>query len=197
MMTMRKLALIAVAFVSCLHFLPSMAIAQAGDLPARQSTGLKRISGVEGDWRTTSLRWDRLANTWVDAPPESAIGEISFHRMDHGKAFRLAFNSPAYKVDGFLSYDVWNDRYVLVSIDNQIGQIDVQQGGFDGDRLILDNLKADTTYKVRSLTTHTRLELYFEAGNLSVIQVDSSQDQGKTWQHTSLFRVQRTAAARK
>jgi hypothetical protein len=148
---------------------------------------------VAGEWRTTSLRWDKKTNAWLDAPPESAIGEVSFHRMEHGKAFRLTFKSPAYKVDGFLSYDVWNDRYVLVSIDNQIGQIDVQQGSFAGDRLILDNLKADTTYKARSLPTHTRLELRFDASQLSEIQVDSSQDQGKTWQHTSLFRVRQAA----
>lgn len=195
MMTVRKLALISAAFVACLLLMPGTAIAQAGDLATRQSAGLERIAGVAGEWRTTSLRWDKQANAWFDAPPDTAIGEVSFHRMEHGKAFRLIFNSPAYKVDGFLSYDVWTERYVLVSIDNQIGQIDVQQGRFSGDRLVLDNLKADTTYQVRSLPTHTRLELRFDAGNLSEIQVESSQDRGKTWQHASLFRVRRTAAA--
>lgn len=61
---------------------------------------------------------------------------------------------------------MWNDRHMLASIYNQIGQIDLQQGQFAGDRLILDKLKTDTTYQVRSSPTDTRLELHFAAARI-------------------------------
>lgn len=165
MTALRKIGLLSTALVASLQLMPRPANAQTRDLAARQATGLERIAGVLDNWQT-KFRRDGQRNGWTDVRPPAAAGETSFSRMDHGQAPRLTFILPEYKVDGFLSYNVWNDRYMLASIYDQIGQIDLQQGQFAGDRLILDKLKTDTTYQVRSSPTDTRLELHFAAARI-------------------------------
>ena len=195
-MSRGKAALLAALLGVCLPAMSSPVIAQTADLAARQAAGLERVSGAAGDWRMVKFEWDKQRNDWATTPAELDAGKISFRRMDHGKAFRVAMQSTQYSIEGYLSFDVWTDRFALVSIDNQIGQIDVQQGVFVGERLVLDNLKADTIYKRRSLPINTRLELHFEGGQLRAIRIDSSQDQGQSWEPTSLFRVERIVAER-
>ena len=191
----RKVMLAVCALAASHAVLPNAALAQSADRVARQAAGLERIAGALGDWQSAPLRWDEKRGDWALASANAAVLRISFHRMGHGKAYRLTLDSPAYKVDGFLTYDVWTDRYVLVSLDDVIGQIDVQQGRFTDGQLVLDNLKADTTYEARSSTLHTRVALQFADAALVAIQVDSSPDRGQTWRPTSLYRVERTAPA--
>lgn len=191
-----KATLLAALLGVCLPAMSSPAISQNADVAARQAAGLERVSEAAGEWKMARFHWDRQKNDWAAAPAEPDAGKISFRRMDHGKAFRVAMESTQYSIEGYFTFDVWTERFVLVSIDNQIGQIDVQQGVFVGERLVLDNLRADTVYKRGSLPIYTRLELHFEGGQLRTIRIDSSQDQGQSWKPTSLVRVERIVAAR-
>lgn len=157
------------------------------EMQSRHSAGLARIAGVVGQWTGNNLRWDAKAQKW--AAPTPQLSDIRFSKMDHERAFRLFLKSPAYQVDGYLAYDVWNDRYSLVSIDDFIGQVDLQQGQFSGDQLILDNLKADTVYQAKSLAVNTRITIRFVDHRPSEIQIDSSQDHGKVWRPTQLIQL--------
>lgn len=159
------------------------------DLQSRQAVGLSRISGVEGSWAGTNLRWDEKAGRWAAPASTPQISTIRISAMEHGRAYRLHLKSPAYEVDGYLTYDVWNDRYVLASIDDFIGQIDLQQGRFSGEQLILDNLKADTVYAPQGKATNTRVAFRFDHGRLKEIQIDSSDNGGAQWRPTQLVQI--------
>ena len=195
-MIRRNTALIAVLLCTCLPGLPNMATAQTAEMVARQTAGLDQVSGVAGDWQLSRFTWDEQRNDWSAAPAEADAGSVSFHLMGHGKAFRVTIRSRQYQLEGYLSFDVWTERHVLAVIDDRIGQLDVAQGVFVGTQLTLDNLKADTIYKRYSKPINTRTIMQFDGGKLKAFQVFSSQDHGRTWTPTSLFRLQPVVAAK-
>lgn len=185
-----RASLIATALTACAMLGSSAAIAQQKDIAALQSAGLQRVIGLVGNWQLSRFQWDAQRNEWSSTPAEIDAGSISFRRMDHGKAFRIGINTPQYQLEGYFSFDVRTERYVLAVIDDRIGQLDFQQGMFSGDRLTLDNLKADTFYRRSSLPTHTRTTLQFSSGKLKAFLVEYSEDHGQSWKRNSLFHIQ-------
>lgn len=80
-----------------------------------------------------------------------------------------------------LGYDRFNRLYRLVATDAMTGQVDVFEGDWTGDRLVLTNVRADTFVTDQSSGQRFHSRLAIVPGAPLVVESAFSGDGGKTW----------------
>lgn len=80
-----------------------------------------------------------------------------------------------------LGYDRFNRAYRLVATDAMTGQVDVFEGDWEGARLVLTNVRADTFVTDQSSGQRFHSRVVIEPGAPLVVESAFSGDGGKTW----------------
>lgn len=85
------------------------------------------------------------------------------------------------EVRRFFSYDRFREVFRLAHFDNSTAHLDVLEGAFDGDRLVVSNLATDTGWKFFDQPRHARQTFYELSEDGFKLDVELSTDGGETW----------------
>jgi len=80
-----------------------------------------------------------------------------------------------------LAYDRFNGVYRLSAADAMTGQLDIFEGHWDGDRLVMTNLRAGTFVTDQSSGQRFHSRLVITPGTPLTIESAFTPDEGKTW----------------
>jgi hypothetical protein len=80
-----------------------------------------------------------------------------------------------------LAYDRFNRVYRLSAADAMTGQLDIFEGDWDGDRLVLTNVRANTFVTDQSSGQRFHSRLVIAPGDPLTIESAFSPDEGTSW----------------
>ncbi len=146
---------------------------------ARQE--MSRLAYLAGSWvaRIEIMQQD---GTWEVAGEE----RVEIRYLLDGLALR---EEPAehpvnpFRLEATLQYDQNRDVYRLAAMDDTWGNMDIYEGGWNGEgALVLTNLRAGTRFENPDGTSLSfRLTTRIDGPNANVFQVDMTADHGETW----------------
>lgn len=143
---------------------------------AALAAGLQRIRFIAGSWAVTRYSRDR-DGAWTANETQIMTVEPSMNDL----YLDATFAAPGFAYRMVFSYDAVMETYRVVSRDDQSGLIDVYQGNFTPEGvLVLTNLESGTHYKSGGLKIHNRMTFTPTAEGWTV-SIDGSADEGATW----------------
>ena len=170
-----------VALAVLLACLPVGAYAQAPDEPlwrAGAPAEMARLDSLPGEYDVRLFLPGRTA-------PVVVTTRVTISRELGGAA--LLFRGPhpftpaPVDVIVLLAYDRFNKRYRLSAADAMTGQLDIFEGDWDGDQLVLTNVRADTFVTDQSSGQRFHSRLVIVPGEPLTIESAFSPDAGKAW----------------
>ena len=153
------------------------AAATPSEAPLRMMAKLESFVGV---WDATLEMTSDGGETWTAGPTKRlkaafrlnglALADTPLETVDGG-----------FSIEHHITYDQYRDVYRAVALDDTWGVMDVYEGRLEGDRLVLDNLRAETFFPSGNgdLLAY-RLTFTIGADERSLF-VDSSADRGESW----------------
>lgn len=143
---------------------------------AALAAGLERIRFMAGPWAVTRYSRDR-EGAWTANETQIATFEPSMNDL----YLDATFAAPGFVYRMVFSYDAVMETYRVVSRDDQSGLIDVYQGNFSPDGvLVLTNLESGTHYNSGGMKIHNRMTFTPTAEGW-MASIDGSADEGATW----------------
>jgi len=82
---------------------------------------------------------------------------------------------------GILGYDRYREIYRFAWLDDKYAIFDVHEGNWDGEALVVDNLRSATTFLFGDLEFHSRMTWREISPAGFLMESDLSVDGGKTW----------------
>lgn len=170
-----------ITVVLLLALLPAGAWAQPPDEPLWRSGApaeMARLDSLPGEYDVRLVLPGRTV-------PIDVTTRVTVTRELGGAA--LLFRGPhpftpaPVDVIVLLAYDRFNKMYRLSAADAMTGQLDVFEGNWDGDRLVLTNARADTFVTDQSSGQRFHSRLVIVPGEPLAIESAFSPDEGKTW----------------
>ncbi len=154
------------------------------------SSPIASLHDLVGTWEVVASA-PNADGIWQDGP--TTTSEVA--RLLEGQLVQeivtIALPSVAFTLVVAYSYDRFRDVYRVTATDQAGGLMDVYEGRYENDRLVLTNLRARTFYRFddgREMAF--RLVKYFDGPDRFLIEASMSFDEGSTWQPHS--RVQYT-----
>ncbi len=167
--------------VLLLALLPASAWAQLPDEPLWRSGApaeMARLDSLPGEYDVRLFLPGRTA-------PLDTTTRVTISRILGGAALLVEgphpFSPEPVDVLVLLAYDRFNRVYRLSAADAMTGQLDVFEGDWDGDRLVLTNVRADTFVTDQSSGQRLHSRLVIAPGTPLTIESAFSPDGGRTW----------------
>ena len=82
---------------------------------------------------------------------------------------------------GILGYDRYRDVYRFTWLDDKYAIFDVHEGNWDGEALVVDNLRAGTTFRFKDQDFFSRMIWHEITADGFKVAADLSLDGGKAW----------------
>ena len=82
---------------------------------------------------------------------------------------------------GILGYDRYREIYRFAWLDDKYAIFDVHEGNWDGDALVVDNIRSATTFRFGDLYYFSRMTWREITSEAFTSESDLSMDGGKTW----------------
>lgn len=82
---------------------------------------------------------------------------------------------------GILGYDRYREIYRFAWLDDKYAIFDIHEGNWDGEALVVDNLRSATTFRFGDLDFFSRMTWREITNEGFMIESDLSTDGGKTW----------------
>jgi len=172
-------------------------VALAQDEAERRSWGaearaeMSRLAPLAGAWTVREYDSDR-AGGWTGG--DSAYTVSIGYLLDNMALREYAPERPAkpWRLETTIQYDQNRDVFRLVALDDTWGNLDVFEGmmGPD-DRLVVDNLRADTPFvNADGSRMHFRLTIEIADARHHRMLIDASNDAGASW--VPFQRIERT-----
>ena len=158
---------------------------------------MQKLAFMQGDWMSvTEYTADDGKNWQVVA---QAPAKVEFRQKELMLAeLPVDTSTPGFHMETYITYDQYRKVYRKAAIDDAWGLMDMYEGTWQGDKLILDNLKSGTFFP-NGDGTWRAFKLTIEKGEVKrLIHVDKSDDGGKSWQpsfRVTYTREDQTAAA--
>ena len=146
-------------------------------------TKMEDVSFLIGDWADHSFTYDPKSETWVDFQAKKGgktvvrNTKITTLERVRGQAWSIAGKL---NLEGFLSYDVWQGTYRLVLVNDYLGLIDVYEGDFEGNKLVLSNRGPGTYYTRNEKKMFVRMDFEKTEKGWSLSLLSSSEKE-PTW----------------
>ncbi len=177
------------ALAAILLCFPIVLVAQAapGARPSAAERGappeLKRIASLVGDWNLSSEVTPAPGQPTVTLKTTSRIVPIlgGAHLQETVSVPLVGGGSNA--TIALWSYDRYRKTYRMAYLDERFALFDINEGNWDGDRLVLTNLRANTTFPVGGKQAHSRIMIRDLTPNRFLLEVAVSTDAGETWVH--------------
>lgn len=159
----------------------SPAVAQPAGEPLWRSGApaeMARLDSLAGEYDVRLFLPGRAA-------PLDTTTRVTISRILGGAALLMEgphpFTPAPIDVLVILAYDRFNGVYRLSAADAMTGQLDIFEGTWDGDRLVLTNLRASTFVTDQSSGQRFHSRLAITPGTPLTIESAFTPDEGKTW----------------
>ncbi len=170
-----------IAIAVLLLVVPSVTRAQAPEEPhwrAGPPPEMARLDSLPGEYDVRLFLPGRTA-------PLDTTTRVTISRILGGAALLVEgphpFSPEPIDVLVILAYDRFNRVYRLSAADAMTGQLDIFEGDWDGDRLVMTNVRANTFVTDQSSGQRFHSRLVISPGTPLTIESAFSPDEGKTW----------------
>lgn len=143
---------------------------------------MQKLAELQGQWSMVIEYSADEGETWSASPPQDVV--VHFQQRN----LLLTETPVEAKPDDFnlitnIMYDQYRGVFRKSVMDDTWGLMDIYEGHVEGNVLIMDNLRSDTSFPLPSgVQRHFRLSIDLKAENgVRRMTIDSSDDAGKTW----------------
>jgi hypothetical protein len=82
---------------------------------------------------------------------------------------------------GILGYDRYRETYRFAWLDDKYAIFDVHEGNWEGDALVVDNMRSGTTFRCKEQDLFSRMKWHEITTDAFKVASDLSMDGGRTW----------------
>lgn len=172
--------------------LMSLAIQVAvGDVDPGVETqqGIDRLASLAGEWQVTGTMLDldgKVVKIRSKATIERNLGGTSIEE-------RSSYVLPSHTVEFFCirSWDSFRSRYRMACIDSLSGLLDIYDGVFVNDRLVMTNISSGTHAEKNGTRMYGRQTVEEISDNSFLMTWEFSLDNGSTWQQYGQLQYRR------
>jgi Protein of unknown function (DUF1579) len=107
---------------------------------------MDRLLPLAGTWKMTPSYFDPRSRQWVDGAVFHALFVPRYDgRYLHSEFVLPMPGLPAFMMDWTLSYDRYRNTYRMAVLENVVGLMDIYEGEWQGDALLLDDKRTGTS----------------------------------------------------
>lgn len=174
---LNKVALLIIAIV-----FSSVAQAQnppeVSRVPLQEMAKLKLLSGK---WNMVVEASFDEGKTWQTTPPATVTLDYRHKNMMLAE-IPDDLSTPGFHMESYITYDQYRKVFRKAAVDDVWGIMDLYEGKFNGEELVMTNLKSGTLFPVgegKWRAFRLTIEL---ASPKRLITIEKSDDNGKSWQ---------------
>ena len=156
---------------------------------ARQAhaEAMAQISFLLGDFQPKAEALDPQSGKWQEQEfPAGKKGLVRVEKESDYPSFSIKIPGST-QYHGTVSYDVFQNKYRLVFIDNAVGLLDVYEGQLVEGTLQFTNLKAGTFFTMGEQRFFARAKFQPQGKSGWNLSVELSSDEGRNW--SEFFRL--------
>jgi Protein of unknown function (DUF1579) len=158
--------------------IPFLIVAISGYAQTKPSE-VNELSYLIGKWKTVTKAMTK-SGEWKEVATNTAqfafIKKESYIKGDMGGQ---------YDYELIYSYDRFQNKYRMSSIDQVSGLLDIYEGDLEEGKLVVDNVLKDTHYTWSGKKYHNRLTLSKTSANEAFMLIEGSDNRGEKWQQIS------------
>ncbi len=142
---------------------------------------MQRLSSLAGAWEMTVFTTADEGVTWNSGPAQ--VVDLRFaHKGFMLEEIPAALDGPGFHMRSYLTYDQYRKVYRKAALDDVWGVLDLYEGNFEDDRLVLTNLESGTFFPVADGKWRGfRLTLELKEDKRWT-WIDKTDDEGASWQ---------------
>lgn len=149
--------------------------------PPAPPAGMARIATIAGHWTVTGKvalggPGSEMTEIATTSEVESVFGGRFLQETSSITSGEMVLTYICTR-----SYDIFQKRFRMSCLDNDMGLMDIYEGSFEGDRLVLSNVGSQTSYNVSAGPVYSRNILQILSADSFQVDWESSTDGGKTW----------------
>lgn len=156
--------------------------AQAQDDPsARQIEAIARLAPLAGDWVVSGQVMGPGGALALDTGEAQTRFVFNDRGLEDNARIDLG-GEGATHLRTLFSYDPYRGLYRLSVMDDTFGLLDIYEGDFDdAGRLVVTNLRSDTSYPIEGGQLHFKLVYDFTHADGHDFDIYMSADRGENW----------------
>lgn len=139
-------------------------------------SGINELSYLIGKWKTVTKAMTK-SGEWKEVTTDTA--EFAFIKKEN---YIEGDMGGQYDYELIYSYDRFQNKYRMSSIDQVSGLLDIYEGNLKEGKLVIDNVVKDTYYMMGSTKYHNRLTLSKTSANEALMLIEGSDNGGEKWQ---------------
>lgn len=117
------------------------------------------------------------SGTWK----ETTTDTVQFSFIKKGNYLKAVMGGQ-YEYELIFSYDQFQRKYRMSSIDQVSGLLDIYEGNLQEGKLVIDNVAKDTYYTMGGKNYYNRLTLSKISTNEGLMLIEGSDNRGEKWQ---------------
>lgn len=141
--------------------------------------GINELSYLIGKWKAVTKVMTR-SGAWK----ETTTDTVQFSFIKKGNYIKAVMGGQ-YDYELIFSYDQFQKKYRMSSIDQVSGLLDIYEGRLQEGKLVIDNVVKDTYYTMNNVNYYNRLTLSETSMNGALMLIEGSDSRGEKWQQVS------------
>lgn len=158
--------------------IPFLLIVLSGSAQTKVS-GINELAYLTGKWKAVTKVMTK-SGTWKETTTDTV--EFSFIKKGN---YLKAVMGGQYEYELVFSYDQFQGKYRMSSIDQVSGLLDIYEGNLQERKLVIDNVVKDTYYTMGGTNYYNRLTLSKISTNEGLMLIEGSDNRGEKWQPVS------------
>lgn len=142
---------------------------------------IRKFHSLIGDWEVQFETRSSPNESFVSHQIKSRIVSILGGAFLQEQLSIPASGGTQVELLGILGYDRYRETYRFAWLDDKYAIFDVHEGNWDGDSLVVDNLRSRTTFRFKEQDYFSRMKWHDITANEFRVASDLSMDGGKTW----------------
>ena len=142
---------------------------------------IRKLHSLSGDWRVEFETRSSLNESFNLHHITSRIDPILGGAFLQEHLSIPASGGTQVELLGILGYDRYREIYRFAWLDDKYAIFDVHEGNWDGDALVVDNLRSRTTFRFKEQDYFSRMKWHDITADEFRVASDLSMDGGKTW----------------
>lgn len=138
--------------------------------------GIKELAYLTGKWKAVTNVMTR-SGSWKETTTDTV--EFSFVKKGN---YLKAVMGGQYEYELVFSYDQFQRKYRVSSIDQVSGLLDIYEGNLQEGKLVINNVVKDTYYTMGGTNYYNRLTLSRTSTNEALMLIEGSGNRGEQWQ---------------
>lgn len=172
-------------FIGLMLAVASLTVNAQENIPDQSKTphaAMQRMAPMTGTWSMVLEYSPDEGKTWQQSAPAEVEAAYQLKNL----ILSETPTSPAgsmFQTATTYSYDQYRNTYRIAVMDDTWGIMDIYEGTIEDGALVATNLKSGTTFPMsESVSRAFRLKIKFLSPTQRTMEIDKSDDDGKSWQ---------------